>query len=325
MTYSAGEMRSKRPSPHTLNAFEAAARLGSFSKAAAELGVTQPAVSRAIAALEAEVGEQLFQRSGPNVQLTPKGAELSTLLSDAFTSLETLFARWRANRDRGSVLLSISSSMATHWLIPRLFDFRQLFPNVDLRFELIAGAIGSAPITADLGLRRVEPGQSAEPDSLYVPEIIQPIASPEYLRRMGPLGRTGARRPHTLITLSNHWCDWPKFAAESGLALPKEFNEMQFSDYSVALESAINGQGVVLGWLSVTSRLIRMRKLVGAADAAYSTGATYNLITNSAFPPSDLVRKVRAWMQKEVRAELEAIEKSERLFAAACNIALATT
>lgn len=315
-------MSVKRPAPHTLYAFEAAARLNSFSKAAHELQITQPAVSRAIAALEVEIGEQLFVRSGPTIRLTPKGAELSSILSNAFQSVDVLLARWRSQQNRGSVLLSISSSMASHWLIPRMFEFRQLFPDVELRFELIPGAIGDAPTTADLGLRRWDVDKTTSEESLYLPEIIQPMASPEYMRRTQSLDNATTRRQHTLIELSDHWCDWSTFAADSGLTLPDQHKKLHFSDYSVALESAINGQGVVLGWLSVTSRLIRSGKLLAASDAYLATGATYNLVTNEAYPPNDLVRKVRAWMQAEVRADMEEIRKHKPAFAFARKIAL---
>ncbi|MGV2019327.1 LysR family transcriptional regulator [Agrobacterium sp. 22-223-1] len=315
-------MITKRPAPHTLYAFEAAARHNSFSKAANELQITQPAVSRAIAALEAETGEQLFHRSGPTIRLTQKGAELSSILSSTFQSVDGLFARWRAQRNRGTVLLSISSSMASHWLIPRLFEFRRIFPDVELRFELIAGAVGDGPVMADLGLRRWEAGRPTSTETLYLPEIIQPMASPEYLRRTVSLDSPSARRPHTLISLSDHWCDWETFAANSGLVLPKEHTHLRFSDYSVALESAINGQGVVLGWLSVTSRLIRSGKLLAASDAFFASGANYNLLTNESYPPNDLVEKVRKWMQDEVRADLLEIRKSRPAFAFARKVAL---
>ncbi len=316
-------MMPKRPAPHTLYAFEAAARLNSFSKAANELQITQPAVSRAIAALETELGEQLFQRSGPTIRLTQKGSELSSVLSDAFHAVDGLLARWRAQRDRSSVLLSISSSMASHWLIPRLFEFRQIFPDVDLRFELIAGAVGDGPVLADLGLRRWEAGRTTSRETLYLPEIIQPMASPEYLRRTVSLDNPTSRRPHTLISLTDHWCDWETFSKRSGFALPKGCKHLHFSDYSVALESAINGQGVVLGWLSVTSRLIRSGKLLAASDTFLASGANYNLLTNDLYPPSDLVQKVRRWMQNEVRSDLLEIQKSKQSFTFAGKVALA--
>jgi DNA-binding transcriptional LysR family regulator len=315
-------MSAKRPASHTLYAFEAAARLNSFSKAARELDITQPAVSRAIATLEDEIGEQLFLRSGPSVRLTPKGAELSAILTNAFQSVDMLLGRWRAQQNKGSVLLSVSSSMASHWLIPRLFDFRQLFPDVELRFEMVPGAIGDQPTTADLGLRRWDATKATNEEMLYLPEIIQPMASPEYMRRNLSLDSPSAKRQHILIELSDHWCDWSTFAASSGLTLPENYKKLHFSDYSVALESAINGQGVVLGWLSVTSRLIRSGKLLAASDAYLANGATYNLVTNEAYPPSELVRKVRSWMQAEMRADVEEIRKQKPAFAFARKIAL---
>jgi len=316
-------MRTKLPPAHVLYAFEAAARHGNFSRAARELDVTQPAISRAIASLEAAVGRALFVRSGPKVALTASGMALSSILAEAFDSLETLIASWERRGDgRDSVLLSISTSMAAHWLIPRLFEFNQAFPDVDLRFELLSGGVGTSAVTADLGLRRFPPGQARFDETFYLEEYIQPIASLDYINRIGTLDRPRSGRTHTLITLTDHWCDWETFARLAKIELPKTYQLLAFSDHAVALEAALNGQGITLGWLSVSSRLLAMRALHAASAAYINTGATYNLVSHRQNRLDPVVARVRSWMIAQIQPDLDKIRKSARLHAMAHAIAL---
>lgn len=316
-------MRTNLPPAHVLYAFEAAARHGNFSRAAKELGVTQPAISRAIGGLEAATGRQLFVRSGPKVALTASGIALSLILTEAFDSLEMLLSSWERRRDsRKSVLLSISTSMAAHWLIPRLFEFAQAFPDIDLRFELLSGGVGNSAVTADLGLRRFPPGQARFDESFYLEEFIQPIASLDYINRVGTLERPRSGRTHTLITLSDHWCDWETFARLARIELPKKYQLLAFSDHSVALQSALNGQGITLGWLSVSSRLLAMRALHAASTAHINTGATYNLVSHGQSRLDPVVARVRAWMIAQIKPDLDRIRKNALTHAMAHAVVL---
>lgn len=298
-------MKRNLPSSHSLFAFEAAARHRNFSRAAEELDISQPAVSRAVSLLETQVGEKLFVRSGPRIRLTEHGAQLGALMSDSFSGIEKLVSSWRDSKsNRVPILLSISSSMAAHWLIPRLFEFREAFPNVDLRFELIAGGIGHGPVQADLGLRRFPANLPADNAAYYLEEIIQPVAAFDYVNRMGTLDRPRSKRPHTLITLSDHWCDWETFARMAKITLPAGYKTMTFSDYSVAMQSAINGQGILLGWLSVTSRLLRNRSLLAASNAGIETGATYKLVSQAEPENGPIVEQVKNWMCGEIQKDI---------------------
>lgn len=306
---------------NALSAFEAAARHQNFSHAARELGITQPAVSRAVALLEDQVGEKLFLRAGPRITLTAHGTELGIVMSDSLDAIKRLLASWKEARSgRVPVLLSISSSMAAHWLIPRLFEFRQAFPEVDLRFELIAGGVGQGPVRAELGLRRFPESEAPDPDSHYLDEIIQPVAALDYIKRMGTLDQPRPNRMHTLITLSDHWCDWETFARRSGLTLPQNHKKMVFSDYSVALQSVLNGQGIALSWLSVTSRLLRSRALLAVSDRGLNTGATFNFVIGDEARNNSVVRQARDWLCSEVKRDVAELRGRGRLHSVERNV-----
>lgn len=316
-------MSSKLPPASTLYAFEAAARHESFSRAAEELGVTQPAVSRAIGNLEEALGENLFVRSGPRVQLTKSGSELGAVLSDAFSAIGQLNEIWENRRNgRPAVLLSISSSMAAHWLIPRMFKFRQAFPEIDLHFDLISGGVGNSTVDASLGLRRIDVPGTEQEDSLFVKEIIQPMATLNYISRMGSIERPQSKQPHTLIALSAHWCDWTKFAQMGAFQLPEEYKLVTFSDYSVALEFALGGQGIIMGWLSVTARLLSMQRLVAASNHSVSTGATFNFIAAKDQVNNPVILRLREWMCSEMASDILQIRNLRRSHANIPNLTL---
>lgn len=306
-------LRQRLPSSSALFIFEAAARTGNFSRAADELGISQPAVSRAVAALEEHLGRELFVRNGPRLGLTESGAALSRVATSAFAAIDHVIADWEErDPDRDTVLLSISSAMATHWLIPRLGEFRERFPSVDLRFELIPGGVGGPLNKCDLGLRVVDPLKWRKTESLYIEERIQAIGSPAYLREHGTLEHPVAGRRHTLIALSDHWCTWQEYAARTGIRLPSNVQVLTFADYSVVLQTAATGQGLALGWISVTSKLLLDGVLRAASDACLTTGKQYHLIGPSTRPMRAVARQVRDWMVDLMRRDVALLRERQR-------------
>ncbi|TIR82155.1 MAG: LysR family transcriptional regulator, partial [Mesorhizobium sp.] len=117
-----------------------AVRSGSFTAAAREFNVTQPSISRSIAQLEADLGVALFTRGPTGLSPTPEGRALYSAVREGFDGIEEAIGTIKRNSAAKPVVtLSLSSSLATHWFVPRLTAFNTRFPDVDLRFELIAG------------------------------------------------------------------------------------------------------------------------------------------------------------------------------------------
>src|SRR5258706_8465922 len=136
------DLRRMLSSSNALFVFEAAARSRSFTEAAAELNVTQPAVSRMISRFEVYLGVILFERGAKGAVLTQEGEDLYRRIADGFRIIETGFRELEQRRGRSvTVTLSVSSAFTTHWLMPRIGRFHKQFPNVDLRFQLIAGSL----------------------------------------------------------------------------------------------------------------------------------------------------------------------------------------
>jgi len=282
-------------------AFEAAARLGSFTRAARELNITQPAVSHAIGALERHLGQRLFVRAGPKIELTECGQRLAHVTMRAFLSIEDVLSKLEEDQRREVVILSISSGMATHWLMPRYSLFKQSFPDVDLQFQLIPGRVEGPLAGCDLGLRVTSGAESKRQSGWFAPERVIAVGAPEYLRQYGSL--LAPRQTHTLINLSNHWFGWSDFAHATGLHLPAVHERLTFSDYSVVLQVALGGQGLALAWTSVAAKLILEGLLVAASGKIVRTDRNYHFMLNPQRPDRQNVRDVCDWLVAEMRKD----------------------
>ncbi|WP_104492933.1 LysR substrate-binding domain-containing protein [Paracoccus denitrificans] len=298
------------PSGRKLLVFEAAARTGSFTAAAREFNLTQPSVSRSIAQLEDSLGMALFERGPAGLALTPEGRELHAVVHG---SLERIGAVIRSLQERRKtarpvVTLSLSSSFAMHWLVPRLAAFQASFPGVDLRFDLAAGILRGIPDNVDLATR-ILPDQGLDcPAWDFAPEIILPVCSPAYLHRHGRLDHDGDGRGHVFLHLTDHdmaawgrvWGGVSDRAAGGG-------SWLEFSDYAVILQAAMNGEGIALGWVSVIADALVRGVLVPASDCVIRTGKQHQLVRPKGRPASPVVDEIRAWMTAEMGRSLAAL------------------
>src|SRR5204862_51647 len=135
------------PPLSALRAFEAAARLKSFSKAAEELSVTPAAISHQIHALEEDLGVQLFRRLNRAVELTASAKVVLPGLSDAFAGIQASVRRLRAHNDTGTLTVTASPSFAAKWLVVRLHRFQERWPEIDVR-PSATSTIAAADIAA---------------------------------------------------------------------------------------------------------------------------------------------------------------------------------
>lgn len=300
------------PSPRALFIFEAAARAGSFTAAAAEFNVTQPSVSRSIAQLEAALGLKLFARGARGLTLTPEGTELHAAMREASARIGETIAALQARRDgqgKPVVTLSLSSSFVAHWLLPRLGAFNAAFPQVDLRFDLIAGVLPDVPPNVDLATRIVPEDDGRHHRWPFAPEIIVPVCSPAYLAARGPLDHDGDGAGHVFLHLSDHalpqWAKVWGHVAERGTT---RGTWHEFTDYAVILQAALNGEGIALGWVSVIASALLKRTLVPASERRIRTGRWHSLIAPRSRPLAPVVAEIAQWLQSRMADELRQLE-----------------
>lgn len=300
------------PSPRALLIFEAAARAGSCSGAAREFNLTQPSVSRNIALLEAQLGTPLFTRSHNGMELTQEGKHLHGALTEGFQRVEVAIREIMAQQSRKEVVeLSLSTAFVTHWLIPRLRDFHDAFPEVDLRFQLISGTLRGPPGNVDLAMRMASPeGETTYHTWPFGPEIVVPVCSPGYLRAHGKLEQRSSENGHVLLHFSDPLLDWEKLWGSS-LASRRapRMTWIGFSDYAVVLQAAMNGEGIALGWVTAVSRALCEGKLVAASDRSIRTGRIYHLFAPRTKPLRNVVLGIRDWLIGRMQEDLRKLDK----------------
>jgi DNA-binding transcriptional LysR family regulator len=300
-------LRRMLPSTNALFVFEAAARCGSFTRAATELNVTQPAVSRMLARLEAHLGVRLFERSPAGLALTEDGKLLYRRISEGFQGIGDAIREIEARRSgTETVTLSVSTAFTTHWLMPRLDKLQKQFPSVDLRFQLIAGPIHGPVEDVDLGMRFVDEDAAARPASFIMREIMVPVCSPAYAERH----RKGGADAHTIINLTDAEPSWPgQFDELSGGRAGQPPTLVKLSDYSIVVQAALLGQGVALGWLNVVSHWLIAGELVPTAGRIMRTTRLCHLLHSRARPMRPVAAAIQEWLTAEMRSDIAALDR----------------
>eukprot|EP01037_Dinobryon_pediforme_P017306 gene17306-17496_t len=274
-------MSGKLPPLSALTVFEAAARLSSFTKAAAELGVTQAAVSRQIHVLEADFGFPLFVRLHRRVELTAKGKLLWSATADAFNLIANTVAEITQEDAEDDLAISATVAFSHFWLLPRISAFSHLHPWVKLRIITQDGTTNIDTGEVDLAIRF---GNGMWPDGqaemLFTDEIF-PICSTEYAKKIGPVLSPQDLIEYPLISNDTDdptWTGWDQWLAAFSVEAPKKSRGVRCSFYTEAIYAALNGQGIALGWNRLVSDLLQQNRLVRLTDATVSTRAAYFVV-----------------------------------------------
>jgi DNA-binding transcriptional LysR family regulator len=238
-----------RLSLNALRAFEATARLRSFSAAADELAVTHGAVSRHIRTLEDSLGLALLQRTAQGALPTAEGQRLAEGLSKAFGLIQSSVEQLKP----GPLTLACSESIMMYWLIPRLSRFKDANPEVELRFNMSHGLIDFARDSVSVAIRlsSIEPPRDVvRADVAH--EWIGPVCSPEYLRhqRIGAVEDLAWARLMVSRTRPTAWADWARC---SGLANQDLRVDEAFDHFYMLIQGARCG----LGMANVPRMLVR--------------------------------------------------------------------
>ena len=292
------ELRELTHSAHHLVVFEAAARNQSFTAAAHELSVTQPAVSRSIRQLEAALGISLFARSHRSVELTEAGEVLFQAVSAGFGRILETARRLRGRRQAHVTLLT-SAAFANYWLVPRLSDFHARHPGIDLRFQVSDKLLGLPEESSSLGVRLGDGnwrGYDCEP---IITEEVFPVASPAYGETLASADEPGAIAGERLIHLdepflpSLTWSDW-----FSGMHTDyhDDGTGLRLNHYLLVLQAAMAGEGIAMGWAHLVDPLIEQGLLVRIGRRQWRTERCFYLVRSNRTLLSPQAAAVRAWI-----------------------------
>ncbi len=282
------------PPLKAVRAFEACYRLGSFTRAAQELNVGQPAISHQIRLLEADLGTTLFTKHG--AQTLPTGAadlyyrEVAQSLRD----LERASIRLRRSQPDAALTIATYPGIAAFWLLPRLARLKATSPALTAR-------VTTAELDRDIPIEETDcailfgdateherwPGYDAK---LLIPEIVVPIAAPCLLQNLGrnpgPPSPTKLLEAGPLIHLddSEHrwftWSDWQQARAPKAKSIDRH---MTVTNHGIAIHQALQGAGIALGWVGIIQDLLTSGTLVVLSDKPLTSRRGYHLVAPRGF------------------------------------------
>jgi len=287
-----------------LASFEAAARLLSFTKAAAERFVTQSAMSRQMSALEEHLGVALFQRRHRGLALTEGGARLFAVCTSVLAELRATVRGLRTPARRELLSLTTTPGLAAFWLIPRLPAFTRANPGIDVRLDASFETRALAAEGFDMAIRYARAG-AVQGERLF-DESALPVCSPALLRRTR-LAKPQDLARHTLLQLNSADAggmpiDWDPWLQAAGLPGLQPLARLSFSSYNDVITAALAGQGVAMGRRPVIDELLRRRRLVAPFDRDLQTQRTYVLVVDPAAATRPAVRALQAWLVEQAHA-----------------------
>lgn len=244
------DMPASRLSLNALRAFEATARLRSFSAAADELSVTHGAISRHIRSLEDTLGRALLTRSAQGTEPTSEGQRFADGLSAAFNLIQASVEQLTP----GPLTLSCSESIMMYWLIPRLARFHAAHSGVELRFNMSHGAVDFTRdnISVAIRLSSIEAPKGVQRSDV-VTEWVGPVCSPAYLGGLRLQTAADLERARLMVsrTRPNAWTDWLRCGGHDELG-PLRIDE-SFEHFFLLIQAAKCG----LGMANVPRMLVR--------------------------------------------------------------------
>ena len=281
-----------------LRAFETVGRRMSFRRASEELLITQSAVSHHIATLERELGVKLFTRGARSIAFTPAGERYFVAVRDAFAVIASGTAELRAHASRIRVSMSVLPSLAANWLVPRLSRFTERHPEIDLALDPTLRLADIDAGEADLAIRYGDGRWAGVESRLMMSERLTPLASPALLRTGAAVHEPKDVLNHTLLLVSRPY-EWEIWASANSLDLNRA-RTIQLSDYNVALQAALDGQGIALGRLLLVGDRLRTGALVQPfASVVTSLRAAHWLVTPKRRRPSPATALVMDWLLEE--------------------------
>ena len=286
-------------SPRHLVYFEAAARTESFTLAAQELNVQQPAVSMAIKQLEESLGVVLFQRSHRKITLTNAGSRLFSDVTRAFEQLEQSAASIRQSASNDHVTLSASSAFNNYWLLPRIGSFQQKHPDIDLRLQSSDREPDLNVETISLAIRL---GNGHWPDcecALISEEVIYPVAAPRVMAAAINLKNVPGLLSQRLIHLEEPIRarpSWQQWFHEFGIKEMPSSGGLRLNDYALVLQAAIAGEGFAFGWHHLVDPLVQQGLLAARPEWTWKTGKGFYLVWSKIGTLTPKAEIVRDWV-----------------------------
>ena len=297
------------PSLNSLRAFETTARKKSYRKAAEELGVTTAAVKQLVEKLEQSIGEKLFIGRGQNLTITPIGEIGLEELSISFKQIERTVNRMRSFEKNQRLVITCEPSFASAWLVPKLNKFKEVHPNIEVLIDSSPKIVSLSDGSVDIAIRF---GINDYSSNLIVKRLYQeylaPYCSPSLvsknIKSFEEIERFPLLRWDTSqFNWSNNtrrwmeWENWIKYAKQNQNLNLKYGSK--FTDYNLALQCAIAGQGFILGSTPVLKGIIEKGLLVDPFNLSIKTDLGYDVVVTKKSHSKIEVQNFIEWISNE--------------------------
>lgn len=280
------------PPLRLLATFSEVARLGSMGEAARRLNVSRPAVTQALRDLELHIGVTLFDRSRRPASLTEDGQHLALATREGLgrisTAIEAIQARGRM-RDK-QVTVACTVGMATYWLMPRLPDFYARCPDITVNVQAPPSDLPTLLPGIDIALRygtgSWDDRSGVSADKLFGERVFA-VGRPDLVQRLLAAGDDLGSAPliHVKSPENFHWAGWPHYLDR--LAIRRaNMRGATFDNYVQATQAALDGQGLMLGWRSITGRLVADGHLAAWPEGEIDLGTAYYVLAAVARSPA---------------------------------------
>lgn len=298
-------MAAALPTIAALRAFESAARLLSFTRAADDLGLTQTAISHAIRKLETTVGQPLFEREGNRLGLTRAGRDLLPVARGVIESLTVTADRLREQASYSTLTVASVLSFSVKWLLPRIADFSAHHPEIRLQVGANLHLDDALQPDTDIAILY---GTGQWLDHVVhplLPETVTPVCSPAALQAAGPVrGPEDIARFRLLRTsfYFRHRDDWQPWLDAAGTEPAREQPTLSFDLLFSALEAARLGMGLAMGRTPLIDDDLRAGRLVCPFDLRLPTPQGYYLVARPQIAQTPKYRAFRDWLMDQARA-----------------------
>lgn len=292
----------RQPPLGALRTFEAAARHLSFTKAAAELFVTQAAVSHQIKTLEDHLGVVLFRRFNRALRLTDEGQTLLPYIADAFDKVSTGLRRLEDSCTTGALRVSTTPSFGTSWLAPRLSRFQARHPEIELQLSATSRVTDLEREGIDCGIRY---GMGDWPnlvaERLFHTPLI-PVCSSSFLEASTTLRQPSDLAHHTLLHVLGDLDDWRLWLQAVGAEGVDPTPGPKFDSAPLALQAAINGAGIAIARAPLVRDDLAHGRLMTPFDLEVPESCAYYFIVAEASTTPIKIKAFRDWLMEEVAA-----------------------
>jgi LysR family transcriptional regulator, glycine cleavage system transcriptional activator len=292
-------MSPRLPPLNALRTFEAAARHLSFTKAAAELFVTQAAVSHQIKALEEQLGVPLFRRLNRRLILTDQGQLLLPAVRRAFDELVAGVDRLHEACCVGTLTISTTPSIAAKWLAGRLGRFQALYPEFEIRLMATPRLVDFVREGADCGIRYGFGGWPGLRAERLFGASLMPVCSPSLLEGPHPLRAPEDLRHHVLLHSLDDMDDWRLWLRAAGLTDIDPERGLKFDSVPVALQAAIGGAGVAIGHGLMVAEDLAAGNLVEPFDLELPDACAYYFVAPERSADQPKIQAFRSWLYSE--------------------------